>query len=130
MKGLFKRFLKAIWRATAPLRRPVMRKIDNHVDRLFSRALDANVLPVALDVRKQLEQLLPATLDVRRHLENTIIEHTYETNLALNSLVREMIRLQMQVEVLQQSIDDTAMQAKGLSIVGEREDNQPCTVSA
>ena len=45
---------------------------------------------------------------------------THDVNLALNSSVREIVRLQMQIEVLQQLVEDLHAAAEGgLTLIGE-----------
>jgi len=75
MKRLFKKLARTLWRISAPVSRPVMRKFDLHMMRLFG----------AVSLRAD----APGNLD-----------------LALSSVVRELARLQIQVEILQQQIDD------------------------
>jgi len=95
MKSLFKKLARSLWRMSAPVSRPVIRKFDEHMMRLIgSVSLRADA---------------PANLD-----------------LALSSVVRELARLQMQVEILQQQIDDLqssdrdgARPESRLSVVGE-----------
>ena len=95
MKSLFKKLARSLWRISAPVSRPVIRKFDQHIMQLlgsFSLRVDA-----------------PANLD-----------------LALSSVVRELARLQIQVEILQQQIDDLessdregARPESRLSVIGE-----------
>jgi conjugal transfer/entry exclusion protein len=75
MKRLFKMLARSLWRISAPISRPIIRKFDQHMMHLlacYSTRVDT-----------------PANLD-----------------LALSSVVRELARLQFQVEVLQQQIDE------------------------
>ena len=95
MKRLFKKLARTLWRISAPVSRPVMRKFDLHMMRLFG----------AVSLRTD----APGNLD-----------------LALSSVVRELARLQIQVEILQQQIDDLqSMDREGsrsesrLSVVGD-----------
>ena len=95
MKRLFKKLARTLWRISAPVSRPVIRKFDLHMMRLFG----------AVSLRAD----APGNLD-----------------LALSSVVRELARLQIQVEILQQQIDDLqSMDREGsrsesrLSVVGD-----------
>jgi hypothetical protein len=97
MKRLFKKLARPLWRLSAPIRRPLIRKFDHHMMQLF-RSLSPPPPPAA-----------PADLD-----------------LVLNSVVRELARLHVQVEVLQQQIDelqsgdrDGARVESQLSVVAE-----------
>jgi len=95
MKRLLKKFARTLWRMSAPVSRPVIRKFDEHMMYLlgsYSQRVDA-----------------PANLD-----------------LVLSSVVRELARLQIQVEMLQQQIEDlqpserdgTRLESR-LSVVGD-----------
>jgi hypothetical protein len=75
MKHMIKTLLQPLWRISAPIRRPLIRKFDHHMMQLLGN------LPRPSEP--------PANLD-----------------LMLNSVVRELARLQIQVELLQQHIDD------------------------
>lgn len=88
MKRLVKRVLKALWRATAPLRRPFLRKIEGFLTRCLrpTEALLAN-----------------------------------EANVLMDHVVRELVRLQRQVEGLQQAIEDLTLATAGPAIAGEIE---------
>ena len=95
MKRLFKKLARTLWRMSAPVSRPVIRKFDQHMMQILgslSQRVDA-----------------PANLD-----------------LAVSSVVRELARLQIQVEILQQQIDDLESSVRDgarpesrLSVVGE-----------
>ena len=98
MKRTIKPMLRYVWRMSAPVRRPLIRKFDNHAMQLL-RHLPQPPAPPAP----------PADLD-----------------LVLGSVVRELARLQAQVELLQQqvadlpSIDpDAAHPESRLSVVAE-----------
>jgi hypothetical protein len=95
MKSLFKKLARNLWRISAPVSRPVIRKFDHHMMRLLG----------SISVRAE----GPANLD-----------------LALSSVVRELARLQVQVEILQQQINDLELSGRDgarpesrLSVVGE-----------
>jgi hypothetical protein len=84
MKHLLKKMVRPLWRISAPVRRPLIRKFDQHMAQLL-RPLSPPPAPVPPPP----PPAAPADLD-----------------LVLNSVVRELARLQVQVEVLQQQIDD------------------------
>jgi hypothetical protein len=96
MKRLFKKLARTFWLISAPVRRPVIRKFDHHMMQLLRPFSPPH-------------PELPANLD-----------------LTLSSVVRELARLQIQVEILQQQIDDLqsserdeARSESRLSVVGE-----------
>ena len=95
MKRLFKKLARSLWRISAPVSRPVIRKFDHHITQLLCSFSQRAETPAHLD-------------------------------LALSSVVRELARLQIQVEILQQQIDDLessgldgARPESRLSVVGE-----------
>jgi hypothetical protein len=71
MKRLVKRFLKAIWRSTEPLRRPILFKLEQFI---------------------------------RRCLQPTEPDQVTESDVLMDHVVRELIRLQGQVEAVQQTL--------------------------
>lgn len=82
MKRLFKKLARTVWLISAPASRPIIRKFDHHMMRLLG----------SLTLRAE----VPANLDLALS----------SVNLALSSVVRELGRLQIQVEILQRQIDD------------------------
>jgi hypothetical protein len=118
MKRLLKSVARSGWRLTGPIRRPIGRKVDAKLARVVATTVDAIV-------REQIQAQLHPWLDA---IEQNIWQgrgqanaHADETNLTLDSLVREIGRLQMQVEVLQQLLSDHSERPGGLSIVGDGE---------
>ncbi|WZO99726.1 hypothetical protein EP7_001338 [Isosphaeraceae bacterium EP7] len=77
MKRWFQRSMSAAWRKTGPLRHPVQAKASGFFSKCMLNALE--------------------TQAAARTPSN-------ETNLVLDSLLNEVFRLQMQVEVLQQLV--------------------------
>ncbi len=97
MKDLIKQMARRLWRMSAPVRRPVIRKFDHHMMQLLVRPTP--MPPPAA----------PADLDT-----------------ALNSVVRELARLQMMVEILQQQIEDVQSSDR----VGARPESRLSVVDA
>lgn len=91
MKTLLNRGFKKLWGWSAPLRRPIARKVDGHLHAATSRTIQEQVTP-ALD---RVETALQVSHEITRDMDR-----------ALNSLVRELARLQMQVEILEQSMKE------------------------
>jgi hypothetical protein len=77
MKRWFQRSMSAVWRKTGPLRRPVQAKASGFFAKCMLNALETQA---------------------------TARAPSNETNLVLDSLLNEVFRLQMQVEVLQQLV--------------------------
>jgi hypothetical protein len=88
MKRLVKRGLKAVWRWTIPLRRPILSKLEQ----FLRRCLDPSV----------------------RGVPN-------ETDVLMDHVVRELVRLQRQVEALEQAIIGLLPPHETPAIAGEIE---------
>src|SRR6185312_11031777 len=100
MKRLMKRPFKAIWRLTHPVRRPIVRKLEAFLARSYALG------PVA-------PHHVHVSCDCR------VAE---ETSLLMDYMVRELVRLQSQVERLQQAVDDLTPATTALSVVCGAED--------
>jgi hypothetical protein len=110
MKSMLKRALRALGRRLKPFIRPLVRKVDNRISGL----IEATVRP--LIVAENERRIRPALDDtaaiVRAHIDRnedviTYLRHTTRENtLLLDSLVRELIRVQTQLESLQQLVED------------------------
>lgn len=113
MKRMLKSVAKGCWRLTGPIRRPLGRKFDAAVSRV-----------VAVVVQEQVRAAILPRFDANDHglslARHEVHVQGLETNLTLDSLVREIGRLQMQIEVLQQMLGDRQIEEDdGLSLVGE-----------
>lgn len=101
MKRLFKGVGKTIWRATGFVRRPLSRRMS----RFIAEAVSGQAAEVAQAVH------------VSRCSADALAE---ETNLLLDSVVRELARLQRQVETLREAVDQgRASSHGGLALAGE-----------
>jgi hypothetical protein len=105
MKRLIKLPIKVIWRLTHPLRRPVVRRVENLI-------------------RRCAVQPPPQVHVVCRVPE--------ETGLIMDHMVRELVRLQTQLDRLQQMVEDLLPSATNLSVVGslDGEDDEGLARSA
>jgi hypothetical protein len=83
---MVKRPIKAVWRWTAPLRRPVVARFEAMLRRCCDRPHVCNV--------------------------------TAETTLLMDHLVRELVRLQKQVDDLRSAVEALTPATTGLSVVG------------
>ncbi|HEV3121291.1 MAG TPA: hypothetical protein VGY53_05290, partial [Isosphaeraceae bacterium] len=97
-KTLLKRILKALWNATGPVRRPFQRKLKSYAHTMAAEMVNAH---------------MPGVI---HRLQCVISATAYDTNLVLNSLVREVARLQMQVEILQQYAEEAHAAQHALSV--------------
>lgn len=95
MKLWIKRVLAAAWRATSPVRRPLVRRLNLSIETILIQALRAHVTP---------------SLD---RVEGAVKASAEEADLVLNNLIRELDRLQWQVELLQQGARDRGRPAAG-----------------
>ena len=79
--------------------------VERSVEAVLDQSLAARVSPVL----GRLEAAVDAAQQATHGCNHLIFELRHDVDLLLNSLVREVVRLQMQVEVLQQSAQDAAM---------------------
>lgn len=111
MKRFLKTVLKAMWKKTAIVRRPILRKLDAHVEHVLDQSVRTPVME-AVQASTHATQVL-----------------AFDMNLVLNSVVRELARLQLQVEALQQLAEEGALDRSQLSVVAAS-DEEPCQASA
>jgi hypothetical protein len=117
MKRLIKRALKPFWRMTAPIRRPVMRKMDAKIHAMVAGSIRAEVLPT-------IEASLAASARVLERLEASVAaaNHTAQTmacdmDLMLGSVIREVARLQAQVDAIDEFVAHAVSPGHSLSLV-------------
>jgi hypothetical protein len=91
MKSLIRSIARFGWRCLAPLRRPLVRKLNRQVSIIVAAevavAIDQRIAPLFARVNEQIDTLIHLTDHSRR-----------ETDLMLNSLLRELVRVQMQID--------------------------------
>lgn len=105
MKRVLKRLGRAGWSLTGPVRRPLVRKVHQGLTQVLQVAV-ADPLHARING-------IEAGLNLARHEVNVQGE---ETNLNLDSLVREIARLQYQVESLQSALAERESAGNGLSV--------------
>ncbi len=115
MKRLVKNMGKGLWRMTGPIRRPLRRKFNAAINDLLTSALREHV---SAPIHPRLDSL-ERGLNLARH---EVQAQGVDANLTLDSLVREVTRLQMQLESLAFEIRARSNGADGLSIVGDVDD--------
>ncbi len=120
MKRVLKSAFLPVWRLTAAIRRPFARRFDARLTHLVAFAVEQRVLPPIRQMiessNRSMERVENSILATRRSAE-TLAE---DVDLALESLSREVIRLQGQVEMLQRTIEDTGLRVRnGLVVVGD-----------
>lgn len=129
MNRVLRGFLKALWRVTTPLRLPLARKFDAHIDTILTRTIRAHVSPALGAPVLGAVELVHQAVTVTHHAVHAThqdVQHTArlqagDVNLVLNSLIREVARLQMQVEILQQRNRETPPGGHGDGGAGEVE---------
>lgn len=89
MKNFAKRMARSVWGLTASLRRPISRKASSLIQVSAEQAIRGSVHP-------PLSELLVGVAIMRREVGT----YRNETNLLLDSLVRELTRLQDEVASL------------------------------
>jgi hypothetical protein len=121
LKSALKSAARRIWRLTAPVRRPVVRKFDERLNRLVSAALQAHrpvlQLQVAPPDLSQIESAIHDMAASLRMARQVSEHHASEANLLMDNLLREVVRLQMQVEALSEQVDELRS-AGPLAVVG------------
>lgn len=126
MKSQIKRGLKAaarrLARLGAPLARPFARKFDARLMRLMSLALREHRPEVHVRVDPPDFSRIEAALGEMRstfHQTRQVSEHhASEANILMDSLVREVARLQMQVEDLTEQVE-ILRSGDDLAVVGD-----------
>ena len=96
MKNLLRRMARALWRLTLPIRGPLSRKASSLIQRSAEQAIREAAQP-------QLGELLIGVAIARREVGI----YRNETNLLLDSLVREVTRLQDEVAWLRAELAAT-----------------------
>ena len=122
MKSFVKRSARSLWRALGPLHRPILRKIDGR----FTRLVEETVRPIVVsELERRIHPALDATMTaVCEHIRKNEAAVDYlrrtaqENTLLLDSLVRELVRVQMRLEALDQRMAETSTDG-GSSATGQ-----------
>lgn len=129
MKGMLKAIARTLWRLTAPVRRPVSSRLARRQQQIIAATLREEIVPHLVLARSILERIeqdrgqlhsIEHAINLTRCLADARAE---EANLALDSHVRELSRLQRQVEELRQCIEDGATVRDRLGLVGQTSDS-------
>lgn len=99
MRQLMKWALRRIWRMAAFLHRPLVRGLD----RFAARQLE----PLRFQVDRCCQQVSLLLQVLSQHPATRLNIPDSNLNLRLDSLVREQVRMQMQIEVLQQTLQQS-----------------------
>jgi len=115
MKRMLKPLARGLWRLSGPIRTPIAGRLDRRHARLMDAAIAGRVeafQAVTADALARIEH----SVNVSRCTHDALAA---DANLLLDSVVRELGRLQMQVEVLQQIVDDAGIAPRLLPMGGE-----------
>jgi hypothetical protein len=117
MKRMIKQGLKPFWKLTSPIRTPISNRLDARMQARIDQAVRTHMLPMV-------QASLDGTASTLARLE-TSIENANRSagllvtdiDLMLSSVVREMARLQMQVDAMQELLEDAVgLRRSGLSL--------------
>ena len=115
MKDMLKPIVKGLWRLSGPIRSPIAGRLDRRHSRLLDAAITAQVEAFQGRTAEALARL-EQSVNISRCTADALAG---DANLLLDSVVRELGRLQMQVEVLQQAVDDAQAPPRLLPMAGE-----------
>ncbi|VTS06276.1 hypothetical protein [Tuwongella immobilis] len=99
MKATIKRLARKMWHKMGVVRRPIGRKMEG----VIVRSTQLSVSPVLTEMQNQRQHLteVAATVQAVQHAMHATLERSLSTmELNLDSLVREVVRLQYQLESL------------------------------
>jgi hypothetical protein len=102
MKRMIKGLLRVCWRATAPIRRRVSPLLSGFI----AKAVDDQFA----EVNQAIQVTRCATLSIAE-----------DTNLVLDSVVRELARLQRQIEILRDVVEEGQTVEERLALTSEPE---------
>jgi hypothetical protein len=126
VKRLLKKAVRPFWRLTGPLRRPIARRLDARIQVMISLALRQEVLPaiqVSLDASTHAMARLEASIGAANHSAQTLAT---DMDLMLSSVIREIARLQVQVDAIEDMLaHNLAPGRSSLSLVERDEDTGP-----
>lgn len=126
MKRLLKRAVRPFWRMTAPIRRPILRKLDARLHFMVATSIRSEVLPT-------IEASLASSARVLERLEASVASanHTAhamscDMDLMLGSVIREVARLQAQVDAIDEAFGRAVSPGRaGLSVLDADDDGEP-----
>ena len=118
MKRLIKRAFRPFWNLTGPIRRPIARKLDSRLNHMIAVAIRAQLLPTiqaSLDSSARSLERLESSLGAANHSAHLM---ACDLDLMLGSVVREVARLQGQVDAIQDLVENAVATGRsGLALV-------------
>lgn len=133
--GLLKEIVRPFWRVTAPVRRPFVRAWQNSIRRVVTATLQEQAAHLAhidgtAPALERIEATYPPALGRIEHILRLVAEDARvartmavhngnEANVLMDSVIRELARLQLLVEDLRERMDESeSLVAPDLSVVG------------
>ena len=128
MNTIVKILLRPFWKLSGPIRRPLVQKFDDRIARIVAPIIVDAVSGHRQAVHFQVDQpdfrpieaVLGTYGESLRMARQVAEHHAEEANLLMDSLVREMARLQIQVEALGEIIENSQAM-NGLAVVGREQ---------
>lgn len=121
LKALAKAAVRPFWWLTGPVRRPLVRRFEERIARVVEAVVQAHKQEVHVTVEppdlSRVEAMvgeLAAALGMARQIAE---HHAEEANLLMDGLVREVARLQLQLEGLAELVDELRSESS-LVVVG------------
>ncbi len=124
LKRLVKVAVKPFWKLSSPVRRPIARKLDARLNHMVAVALQTQLMPQlrgSLDASEQSLGRLEASIGHANHSAQALAT---EMDLMVGSLIREVARLQAQVDTLQDLVEHAVSSGRGLTVVSDDEDGE------
>lgn len=119
VRGIPGAILKPFWRLSGPVRRPLARKFDARIHRIVEQSIAVALVEPNARLGAACAALgrIEESVNVGRH----VVEHqNSDANLLLDGMIREVARLQMQIEALRESVEYAQVHG-ALGVVGEDE---------
>lgn len=116
MKRVLRAIARRLWRLTDPVRRPLIQRFHGTITRLVANVVEERAIgPILprLDLALASLERLEQGVNCARHEVNNV--YGVDTNLALDGLVREVTRLQRQLDALREIVEES----RGLAVVGD-----------
>lgn len=99
--------LKPFWRLSGPVRRPLAHKFDGRIHKIVDQSLAVALATpnVRLEAICSALGRIEESVNIGRH---TVEHQNSDANLLLDGMIREVARLQMQIEALREAVDDAS----------------------
>ena len=124
MMSLFRKALRTFWSLTAPARRPFARRLHGHLDRSIAPVMDRldHLLQFSVANAQRLDTLERRLSDTNQLLASAREHLQNDVSPVCDSVLRDLARLQVQIELLQAAVSDLPTKTKplGLSVPSEK----------